>query len=87
MKKPALNAEINTDAARLRNLIQDERGRFWTGRGFSRDNREALAYSNPLVVHQNIQRLHGRADPRNQPALICLAICFGTADRGGVRLG
>src|SRR6516165_10702789 len=56
-KKPALVAEINTDAAWLRYLIKDERGRYWTGRGFSKDKGEALTYADPLVVTRDMQRI------------------------------
>ncbi len=56
-KKPALVAEINTDAAWLRYLVKDERGRYWTGRGFSKDKGEALTYADPLVVTRDMQRI------------------------------
>jgi hypothetical protein len=56
-KKPALIAEINSDAAWLRYLIKDERGRFWTGRGFSKDKGEALTYADPLVVTRDMRRI------------------------------
>ncbi len=56
-KKPALVAEINTDAEWLRYLIKDERGLYWSGRGFAKDKRRALTYADPLVVTRDMRRV------------------------------
>jgi hypothetical protein len=61
MKKRSLIAEISVDTEWLRYSIQNERGRFWTGRGFSKDKRSALTYADPLVVARDKRRVLGDA--------------------------
>jgi hypothetical protein len=41
-KRPALIAEVKVESQYLRYLIQDEKGLYWTGRGFAKDKRRAL---------------------------------------------
>ena len=41
-KKPALVAVPFIESQWLRWIIQDERGRYWTGRGFSKDQTKSL---------------------------------------------
>ncbi len=45
MPKPALFAVGYMESDWIRYAIKDERGRYWTGRGFSKDERKALAYA------------------------------------------
>ena len=45
MPKPALFAVGYMESDWIRYAIQDERGRYWTGRGFTKDERKALAYA------------------------------------------
>jgi hypothetical protein len=44
-KKPFLSAVGYMESGWVRYLIQDERGRYWTGRGFTKEQRKALAYA------------------------------------------
>ena len=57
MKKPALVAVPLIESQWLRYVIQDERERYWTGRGFSKDQRKALTYADSLVVSQDMRRI------------------------------
>lgn len=41
----------------VRYAIQDERGRYWTGRGFNKDRRRALAYADETVILRDMQRI------------------------------
>ena len=45
MPKPALFAVGYMEPDWIRYAIEDERGRYWTGRGFSKDQRKVLAYA------------------------------------------
>jgi hypothetical protein len=57
MKKRALVAVPDIESEWLRWVIQDERERYWTGRGFSKDQRKALTYADSLVVSQDMRRI------------------------------
>jgi hypothetical protein len=57
MKKPALVAVPLIESQWLRWVIQDERERYWTGRGFSKDQRKALTYADSLAVSQDMRRI------------------------------
>jgi hypothetical protein len=50
MPKPALFAVGYMESDWIRYAIQDERGRYWTGRGFSKDERKAFAYADENVI-------------------------------------
>ncbi len=63
MKKPSLIAEINLDAEWLRYVIQDERGRYWTGRGWSRRPRRALLYAHADFLREDIEELKAKYGP------------------------
>ncbi len=56
-KKPALVAVPFVESQWLRYVIQDERERYWTGKGFSEDQRKALTYADPLIVTQDMRRI------------------------------
>ena len=56
-KKPALYAVSHMDSDWLRFAIQDERGRYWTGRGFSKDQRKALAYADEVTLNRDMRRI------------------------------
>jgi len=56
-KKPVLVAEINVASEWLRYLIRDERGLYWTGRGFSKDKGKAVAYADPQVIIRDMGRI------------------------------
>ena len=51
MPKPALFAVGYMESDWIRYAIQDERGRYWTGRGFTKDQRKALAYADETSSH------------------------------------
>ena len=51
MPKPALFAVGYMESDWIRYAIQDERGRYWTGRGFTKDQRKALAYAGHRTGH------------------------------------
>ncbi len=55
--KPALVAVPFIESQWLRWIIQDERGRYWTGRGFAKNQRKALTYADSLVVTQDMRRI------------------------------
>ncbi len=57
MKKPTLAAIPFIESQWLRYIIQDERERYWTGRGFSNDQRKAVTYADSLVVTQDMRRI------------------------------
>ena len=57
MKKPALVAVPFIELQWLRYVIQDERERYWTGRGFSKDQRKALTYADSVAVTQDMRRI------------------------------
>jgi len=44
-KKPALFSVGYMESDWIRYAIEDERGRYWTGRGFTKNERKALAYA------------------------------------------
>jgi len=37
--------------------LEDERGRYWTGRGFSKDQRKVLAYADETVIARDMRRI------------------------------
>ena len=41
----------------IRYAIEDERGRYWTGRGFTKDERKALAHSDENVIARDMRRI------------------------------
>ena len=59
-KKPALFAVSYMDSHWLRYAIQDERGRYWTGRGFTKDQRKALAYADEATLNRDMRRILNR---------------------------
>ncbi len=56
-RKPALFAVGHTESNWVRYAIQDERGRYWTGRGFTQDRRKALAYADETVIARDMRRI------------------------------
>jgi hypothetical protein len=56
-KKPALLAVPFVESQWLRYVVQDERERYWIGKGFSKDQRQALTYADSLVVTQDMRRI------------------------------
>lgn len=56
-KKPALFAVCYLDSDRIRYAIQDERERYWTWRGFSKDRRKALAYADEVTTNRDMRRI------------------------------
>jgi hypothetical protein len=56
-EKPALVAVPIVESEWLRWIIQDERERYWTGKGFSKNQRTALTYAESLVVTQDMRRI------------------------------
>src|SRR5271166_1389304 len=57
MPKPALFAVGYMESDWIRYAIQGERGRYWTGRGFSKDRRKALAYADKTVIARDMRRI------------------------------
>ena len=55
-KKPALFAVGWMDNW-VRYAIQDEKGRYFTGRGFTKDKRKALAYADETLVLRDMRRI------------------------------
>ena len=56
-RKPALFAVGYMESDFVRYAIQDERGRYWTGRGFTKDQRKALAYADEVVIARDMRRI------------------------------
>ena len=56
-KKPALFAVGYMESDFVRYAIEDEKGRFWTGRGFTKDQRKALAYADEVVILRDMRRI------------------------------
>jgi hypothetical protein len=56
-KKPALFAVGYMESDWARYAIQDERGRYWTGKGFTKDRRRALAYADEVVILRDMRRI------------------------------
>ena len=56
-RKPALSAVGYMESDFVRYAIQDERGRYWTGRGFTNDQRKALAYADETVIARDMRRI------------------------------
>ena len=56
-KKPALFSVGYMESDWIRYAIEDERGRYWTGRGFSKDERKALAYADENVIARGMRRI------------------------------
>ncbi len=56
-KKPALSAVGYMESNWVRYAIQDEQGRYWTGRGFTKDERRALAYADENVIARDMRRI------------------------------
>ena len=56
-KKPAFAAVGFMESDFVRYVIQDERGRYWTGRDFTKDQRKALAYADEVVVLRDMRRI------------------------------
>ena len=57
MPKSALFAVGYMESDWIRYAIQDERGRYWTGRAFSKDERKALAYADENVIARDMRRI------------------------------
>jgi len=57
MPKPALFAVGYMESDWFRYVIQDERGRYWTGQGFTKDRRKALAYADETVIARDMRRI------------------------------
>ena len=55
-RKPALFAVGYMESDFVRYAIQDER-RYWTGRGFTKDQRKALAYADEVVIARDMRRI------------------------------
>jgi hypothetical protein len=55
--KPALFAAGFMESNFVRYLIQDEWGRFWTGKGFTKQERKALAYADEGVILRDMRRI------------------------------
>jgi hypothetical protein len=56
-KKPALSAVGYMESDFVRYVIQNEKGGFWTGRGFTMDQRRALAYADENVIARDMRRI------------------------------
>jgi hypothetical protein len=56
-KKPALSAVGDMESDFVRYVIRDEKGRFWTGRRFTKDQRKALAYADENVIARDMRRI------------------------------
>ena len=56
-RKPALAAVGDMESDWVRYSIQDERGLYWTGRGFPKDKRKALAYADEPVILRGTRRI------------------------------
>jgi hypothetical protein len=56
-KKPALFAGGYMEDDLVHYSIRDERGRYWTGRGFTKDKRKALAYTDESVILRDMRRI------------------------------
>ena len=57
MPKSALFAVGYMESDWIRYAIQDERGRYWTGRGFTKDRRKAFAYADETVIARDMRRI------------------------------
>ena len=57
MPKPALFAVGYMESDWIRYAIQDERGRYWTGRGFTKDQRKLFAYADENVIARDMRRI------------------------------
>jgi len=60
MPKPALFAVGYMESDWIRYAIEDERGRYWTGRGFTKDGRKALSYADQTVIPREMRRIMKR---------------------------
>jgi hypothetical protein len=56
-KKPALAAVGFMESDFVRYVIENEKGRFWTGKGFTKDQRRALAYADENVIARDMRRI------------------------------
>jgi hypothetical protein len=56
-RKPSLSAIGCMESDWVRYAIQDERGRYWTGRAFTKDRRKALAYADENVIAQDMRQI------------------------------
>jgi hypothetical protein len=56
-RKPSLSAVGYMESDWIRYAIQDERGRNWTGRGFTNDKHKALAYADETVIARDMRRI------------------------------
>ena len=56
-RKPALFAVGFMESDFVRYMIRDERGRYWTGRGFTKDQRKALAYADETSSLRDMRRI------------------------------
>jgi hypothetical protein len=57
MPKPALFAVGYMESDWVRYAIQDEMGRYWTRRGFTKDRRKAFAYADETVMARDMRRI------------------------------
>lgn len=56
-KKPALFAVGYMESDFIRYAIQDERGLYWTGKGFTNDRRKAAAYADEAVILKDMRQI------------------------------
>ncbi len=56
-KKPALFAAGFMESNYVRYAIRDERGRYWTGKGFTKDERRAMAYADEVTILRDMRRI------------------------------
>jgi len=56
-KNPALVAVPFVESQWLRYVIQDETERYWTGSGFSKNQRQAVTYADSVAVSQDMRRI------------------------------
>jgi hypothetical protein len=56
-RKPALFAVGYMESDWVRYLIQDERGRYWTGKAFTNEKRKGLAYADETVLARDMRRI------------------------------
>jgi len=56
-KKPALFAGGYMENDWVHYSIRDETGRYWTGRGFTKDKRRAVAYTDEPVILREMRRI------------------------------
>ena len=86
-KKPALFAVGYMESDWVRYAIQDEKGRYWTGKGFTKDERKALAYADENVIARDMRRILEAPVQRTDPISVCRTRHDRRVRRGSNRPG